>query len=148
MSVMSSNFLCALLCWSGNPNMKSYQAKKERKEAKLNSGRPLRRWWGEWRVRRGGGDVCRSTRPSKRGGGAAVFITSPWTEPRWRDLTAPRWSASPGRRSPPACRPARWLHTHRAESAASAWHHQRRAQPTCTSLIPTPLTFIIGFKCL
>lgn len=120
------NFPCALLCWSGNQTIESYSGKKY----KINqrSVQPVCRVVDERWETKGWGEaaVCRSTfllkikqtECEEEEEQSLIFITSPSTEPRWTDPTAPRWSASPGRRSPPACRPARWLKTQVKEKEA------------------------------
>lgn len=104
------------------------------------------RWRGgvrnEGAGRRGEAAVCRSTflfkikqtECEEEEEQSLSFITSPSTEPRWTDPTAPRWSASPGRRSPPACRPARWLQTEEDTGQRGGGRHS----VTTRSPSPTP----------
>lgn len=63
----------------------------------------------------------------QRGGEEQILITSPWTGPRWRARIAPRWSASPARRSPPECRPERWL-----QGSETRQGQRRDTDPTTT----------------
>lgn len=112
----------------------------------MSPGVATRDWWavrGALRGERDEAAVCERTFFKIKSGRS--IIASPWTEPRWRSPTAPRWSAWPARRSPPRCHPGWWLWRQRGRVRATAgsgldsqWAASQRRQAHLWSAPWTP----------